>query len=175
MAGNFVKYTGGIACESLQTYDVPTSSGGSATISVPTYYNTDGTARSIIYEHYNYGAYQESPYSRLTPIATSDNYADYSINDYSIDTDLTTTQTQSRNYSEIGAFRTFTVTATNNTEDTIEWSCVKFYKSLYYSNGSSANSLICGYFLENPVTLAPNESATINIVFTVGTADQGIS
>ena len=175
MAGTFKKFIGGIAFESLSTYTGALPTG--TEMATPPYKQTNGTARTGIgtnrgtsnedtWRKYNQ---QLAPYFNLTAKATADVLADYDINDYQVVAVGTTTTSKTRQVNSTGATTLYTVTITAGAED-ITVGCIKFTKQVTENAYTSTqyDVLVCGYYLETPITITAGTSQTINVAFTVG-------
>ena len=176
MAGTFKKFIAGLAVESLSTATFTTMP-NSTRIDVIPYKATDGTNYNNAWSSTSSsnGKYQiaKIPYVGLTPVATSDKLEDYSLNDYLLSNAVgTTTCTRSQTINLTGSSLVYAVTVTAGASD-ITVKCIKFTKALNgVPDGSTAatdhTALVCGYYLETPLTITAGTSQTINVAFTVG-------
>lgn len=148
---------------------------GSA-VTVPTYKDTSGTEHTTLYlgASPSYNDELKSMvhfFQGMTAYATADLSDNYSISDYSAQN----IENSSVNIQQIFRLTAYStgqvVTITNNSEEQKNVNCIKFVKNLYYNYSTTRKSpcLICGYYLDTPLTLAAGESKTITIEMKVGT------
>lgn len=173
--GHFVKYRAYYACEAVKLFKINTSY---ENIVVPPFkvLNSDPVVEKStlgFYDNLASNSYATlkiiTNFAFLIPKATGDLYSDYSVEDYQL------TELGSMNYNN-GTFlandkfhRYYNCVIFNNTEQDIVVNCIKFVKQLptdaNSSNRQIVDTLYCGYFLDEPLTIHPNDSDVVNVNF----------
>ena len=181
--GVFKKFIGAIAREAL-FLNPSWGSVGENYVNVPTFKAIDGTVcRQYYVKGYKDGWDHKyftdfsiegiaAPYHNMTAVATTDEIDNYNVNDYEIIEACTTTSTYTQTSDYLSVV--YTITLNNSTNSDVTVNCIKFKKNSYIgTNGSGTGSakdvLMCGYYLDAPLTIAAGESKTIVIEMKVGT------
>lgn len=104
----------------------------------------------------------------LTGACSADTEADFDLVDYTTNAIADVSVSQS-NLATVNG-RIYTVTATNNGASDVSVGSIKFTKGIYAPAGetdspTAQTCLICGYFLDNPVTLGVGETKTFAVNF----------
>ena len=165
--GTYKKFAGGMMAEHIATI---ASFNDYTNLPVPSFKDVNGNSYSNSYARSNVDSIRSAAaHYNLTPIATADEYANYSYDDYAITAVGTTTFAKARNVYTKKSQLIHTITVENTTESDIVVKCIKFRRSVMVPTGTMVNVLDSAYFLDSNeyITVAPGATETLVIIMNV--------
>lgn len=162
--GKLMLYGAGRACQSLACL-----SPGSNGTNVTAFKDKDGNSRNAL--AYGTGT-NSTQYNKntgyfrdLTGYISADTIEDFDLTDYTTNAIANVSSSSSSAQSGTNG-RIYTITATNNNTEAIIVASIKFTKTIayFYSNSfGDCTALICGYFLDTPVTIEAGATKTFAV------------
>lgn len=140
---------------------------------LPRWYDVNGNARtSICMGASTSGTYKSqwhylNKYMCLVGYASAETIDNFDYNSYT-KSDIAGV-TYARGETDNIASHTYNITITNKNSSAVTVNSVKFTKSILWADNNTPNhvceSLLWTYYLDNAVTIAPNEVKTISVTF----------
>lgn len=112
-----------------------------------------------------------SPYNAIIPVATADDIENYSSTTYTISAVGTTTYSKTIQTIGTNAAQVFAISVANSGNSDITVKCIKFKKTIFRSDSSEREALVCAYYLDENewITIPPNDTGALTVIMKVGT------